>query len=161
MSAVPQLRVVENNEPAEIVFDVEEGYPLVPDSIYAAICCGVEVKPTFKTLKAYVRFRIADGEHVGKTLFRAYNVGGHVVPGRGPGSGPRPKLQRRHHLFLMLCRVLNLPANTKPHRVSSKELIGKVCRIKTRTVTQDHRQKQMPEAARYSVVDDVLSIEFG
>ncbi len=161
MSALPQLRVIEGGEHAEIIFDVEEGYPLIPDAIYSAVCIGMEVKQTYKRLKAYARFKIADGEHAGKILFRAYNVGGSILPGRGPGSGPRPKLSRGMELFKMLCRVLNLPANTKPHRVSTRELVGKLCQIKTRTVTRDHAQKPLPDASRYSVVDDVLSIEAG
>lgn len=160
MSAVPQLRVIEGGP--EVVFDVDEGWPLVPDAIYTAICCGCDVKLGFKSaLKTYLRFRIADGEHEGKTLFRAYNVGGKIIPGKGPGTGPRPKLTRGGHLFKMLCRVLNLPINTKPHRVGSRELVGRLCKIKTRTVKHDFQQKALPEAAFYSVVDDVLSIEAG
>lgn len=156
VSALPQLRVV---EAPEVVFEIEEGYPLIPDSVYLAVCCGCEVKRTFNTLKAYLKFRIVDGEHTGKILFRAYNVEGKIIPGRGPGTGPRPKLTRGLEFFKMLCRVLNLPRNTKPHRVSSRELTGKLCKIKTRTVTRDFEQKTLPDAACYSVVADVLSVE--
>lgn len=159
MNAVP-LRVVEAPAP-EIVFDVEEGYPLIPDGTYTAICQSCEVKPTFKSLKTYFRFRVVDGEHAGKVLFRAYNVQGKIIPGKGPGTGPRPKLARGLDLFKMLCRVLELPANTKAHRVSSRELVGKLCTIKTRTVCHDHRQRPLADASRYSVVDDILSIEAG
>lgn len=155
-------RVYPLHQPAEeIVFDVDEGYPLIPDAIYKAICCGAEVKPTYKTLKCYLRFRIAEGEHTGKILFRAYNVAGKIIPGRGPGTGPRPRLTRGLDFFKMLCRVLNLPANTKAHRVSTRELQGRLCKISTRTVQRDYQQKPLAEAARYSVVDDVLSIEAG
>jgi hypothetical protein len=162
MSAQPaKLYAIPISPPEEIVFEVEEGYPLVPDAIYLAICCSCEVKPTFKSLKTYLRFRIAEGEHAGKILFRAYNVEGKIIPGKGPGTGPRPKLTRGLELFKMLCRVLNLPPNTKPHRVGSRELVGQLCKIKTRTVLRDYQQKTLPEAGRYSVVDDVLSIEAG
>lgn len=156
MTAAIPLRVVEALAPSEIVFEVEEGYPLVPDGVYQALCCGVEIKQTFNTPKAYLRFRIAEGDHSGKIVFRAYNLAGRIS--KGPATGLRPKLMRGQDLFKMLCRVLNLPANTKPHRVSSRELVNRLCQIKTRTVTHDYKQKPLAEGARYSVVDDVISV---
>jgi hypothetical protein len=59
----------------------------------------------------------------------------------------------------MLCRVLNLPINTKAHRISHKELCGKLCRIQSRTVTRDSRQQPLRE--RYSVVAEILNVEAG
>jgi len=160
MSVAPQLRVIESPEQTpELVFEVEEGHPRIPDSTYLAVCCGVDVEPTFKALKAYLRFRIAEGEHAGKVVFRAYNVAGRIIPGKGPGTGPRPKLKRTGDLFKMLCRVLHLPANAKPHRVGMRELQGRLCKIVTRTVVRDYKQRVLPDAARYSVVEDVIAVE--
>lgn len=164
MSALPQaeapkLYVVPGGP--EIVFEVEDSKPLIPDAVYTAICSGCDVKQVFQTLKVFLRFRISEGPHEGVELFRAYRVQGRIIPGKGPGSGPRPRLKRSGDLYKMLCRVLNLPRNTKAHRVSHKELNGKLCRVHTRTVTKDHRQKPLPEHERYSVVDEVLTIEAG
>jgi len=137
--------------PQEIVFDVDEGYPLIPDAIYSAACTSCEAKQTFGTLKLYFKFRITEGEQSGKILFAAFNV----------GRGKRPKLIRGGDLFKMLCRVLSLPANTKAHRVSSRELVGKVCNIQSRTVTKDYRQRSLPAAACYSVVGQVIEVLAG
>lgn len=158
MSAVPQLRVV---EPADIVFDVDEGYPLVPDGHYKAICIGCDIKFVFKSLKAFLRFRISEGEYAGTVLWRAYGVSGKIIPGKGPGSGPRPKLKRKSKLFKMLARVLNLPHNTRTHHVRSRDLVGKLCWIKTRTVVSDHEQNKLSEAEKYSVVEDVIELIAG
>ena len=145
----------------EIVFEVEEARPLVPDAIYSAVCVGCDVKSVFQTLKVFLRFRIVEGAHEGVNLFRAYRVKGHILPGKGPGSGPRAKLRRSGDLFKMLCRVLNLPRNTKTRHVSHRELNGKLCRIETRTVTKDSKQRLLDASERYSVVADILNIEAG
>ena len=155
----PKLYVVPSGP--EIVFEVEEAKPLIPDGVYLAACVGCDVKQVFQTLKVFLKFRIAEGEYQGITLFRAFRVRGKIVPGKGPGTGPRPRLKRGSDLFKMLCRVLELPVNTKAHRVSHRELAGKLCRVSTRTVNKDSKQSPLPEAARYSVVDDVLTIEAG
>ena len=153
----PKLYAVPDGR--EIVFEVEEARPLIPDALYLALCVGCDVKQVFQTLKVFLRFRIAEGGHQGAELFRAYRVNGKILPGKGPGSGPRPRVKRSSELYEMLCRVLNLPINTKAHRISHKELCGKLCRIQTRTVTHDSRQKPLSE--RYSVVAEILNVEAG
>ncbi|MFN0317146.1 MAG: hypothetical protein ACKVQA_19165 [Burkholderiales bacterium] len=145
----------------EIDFEVEEARPLVPDAIYSAVCVGCDVKVVFQTLKAFLKFRIVGGAHEGVHLFRAYRVKGHILVGKGPGSGPRPKLKRSGDLFKMLCRVLNLPRNTKTRHVSYKELKDKLCQIETRTVTKDSKQRPLGESERYSVIKEILNIEAG
>jgi len=142
-------------------FDVEAAKPLVPDATYLAICLGCDVRPTFNVLKAYLRFRISEGPHQGTELYRAYRMQGRFIPGKGPGSGPRPKLKRSGDFFRMLSRVLNLPLNTKAHRVSYRELNGKLCRITTRTVKRDSKQQALLMHERYSVIHDVIGIEAG
>lgn len=161
MSALPAPKLYAVPTAPDITWEVEEGHPLLPDDTYAALCVGCDVKQVFRTLKTFLRFRISTGPHAGKVVFRAYGVDGKILPGKGPGSGPRPKIKRTSELYKMLCRVLSLPHNTAAHRVHSRELVGKLCTIKTRTVTKDHKQRPLGEAERYSVVDDVLSIEAG
>ena len=155
----PKLYVVPSGP--DVVFEIEEGKPLIPDAEYLAICLGCDVKPVFQTLKVFLRFRISEGPHIGTELFRPYRVQGRIVPGKGSGSGPRPRLKRSGDLYKMLCRVLNLPGNTKAHRISHKELNGKLCKIQTRTVGKDSRQRPLPAHERYSVVAEVLNIEAG
>ncbi len=160
MSAAPALRVVQGG-PVDVVFEVEEGHPLIPDATYQAMCVGCDVKLVFKDLKTFLRFRISEGPHTGAVIWRAYRVGGKIVPGKGPGTGPRPRIKRGSKLFRMLCKVLELPANTKAHRVHARELVGKLCLVSTRTVTANHQQQAFCEAEKYSVVEDVLSIQAG
>ncbi|OAI51718.1 hypothetical protein AYO46_07515 [Betaproteobacteria bacterium SCGC AG-212-J23] len=152
MSALPKLYVVPTGP--EVVFEIEGAKPLVPDAIYSAVCFRCDVKPVFQTLKVFLRFRISEGPHQGIELFRAYRVKGTIT-----SKGPRPQLRRSGDLFKMLCRVLNLPRNAKPQHVSYREIAGKLCKIQSRTVTRDSKQKLLDES--YSVVSEVLSIEAG
>jgi hypothetical protein len=145
--------------PTEIVFEVEQARPLIPDGVYLAVCVGCDIKQVFTTLKASFRFKIADGPHQGIELFCPFRVGGKILPGSGPGSGPRPRIRRGSNLYAILCRVLILAKNAKAHRISHKELIGKLCRIQTRTVTRDYRGRELRD--HYSVVADVLNVEAG
>jgi hypothetical protein len=153
----PKLYIVPGGP--DVVFEIEEAKPLIPDAEYLALCVGCDVRQVFQTLKVFLRFRVCSGPHEGIELFRAYRVGGKILPGKGPGSGPRPRLKRSGDLYKMLCRVLNLPKNTRAHRVSHRELAGKVCRVQTRTVTHD--SKQRPLADRYSIVSEVMYVEAG
>lgn len=139
----PRLRVVEAHR--EIYFDVAEGWPLVPDATYKAICRRVEIRQTFRAQKCYLLFRITEGEHAGKEIFKAYNV--------------RKPLGRKSYLFKDLCRLLELPRNTRPHRVSPSELRGQLFTLTTRTVVRDYEGQPLPEGARYSTVAKLEAIE--
>lgn len=143
----------------DIEFQIEAARPLLPDGVYMAVCNGCDAKQVFGVLKVFVRFRIVDPPHEGVEVFRAFRVRGRIVPGKGPGSGPRPVLRRSGDLFKTLCRVLNLPPNARAYRVGYRELRGKLCKVQLGAVTKDYKQK--PHSSPYSVVKEVLSLEAG
>lgn len=144
-----------------IALEVPEGFPLIPDADYTAICTGYETAQVFKGLRIFFHFRVTEGPYTGTMLFRAYRVLGSVIPGKGPGTGIRYRLHRRSDCYKMLCRVLQLPGNTKAHLLWPRELVNKLCRIKTRTVTHDSRQKPLAEGERYSTIAEILSCVAG
>lgn len=127
-------------------------WPLVPDGNYLATYQGhdcLELRQ-FKTPKVFIRFRLHDaGPHTGKVLFRAYRV-------RRILDGKRFVVGRRSDLLEMVCRVMG---GARPDRISLRELKRHLVRVRVRTVSQDARQRTLPEALRYSVVDDVLGKE--
>lgn len=159
MSAAPQteapkLYVVPAGP--EVVFEVDAAPPLIPDAEYSALCCGTDVKVVFSVAKVFIRFRIVEGPHEGTIVAFPCRA-----RGQKKGDVLRVKLARRGKLFRMLCRVLALPVKVKPHHVSHRELVNKLCRIKTRTVKTNDKQKPLNPAEFYSVVDDVLCVEAG
>jgi hypothetical protein len=136
----------------ECVVDHSDERPRVPDGLYSAVFTHHETALAFRNPKVFLHFRIVDpGEHFGKVLFRAYRVASLIGK---PGRFGRFKVRRRHELFLMLVRVLEIKA--RPDRLSPQALKNVVVRIKTRTVTTDFEQRELPQWLHYSVVADVL-----
>lgn len=142
---------------SENVVDIADGvvegkaWPLVPDGEYLASYQGhecVELKQFRLAPKVFIRLRLFDaGEHSGEVLFRAYRVKRRI-------DGRRFVVGRRSELMKMVCNVLN--HRTRPDRISLRELKHHLLRIRTRTVTRDGDQRDLPAAMRYSVVDDIL-----
>jgi hypothetical protein len=62
-------------------------------------------------------------------------------------------------LFVMVCKVLS--ERGRPDRFSLLPLKAKVLRIKTRTVKRDYRQRDIPDARRYSVVNAITGCDTG
>lgn len=141
----------------EVLFEVDAQHPLIPDDIYTAVCVGCDVKEVFKVAKVFLRFRIIEGSYAGTNLFRPYRAKGK----KDEAGRFRVKLHRKGKLFLMLCRVLGLPKRTKAHHVSHRELVNKLCRVRTRTVQKDHFQKQLPPDEFYSVIEDIECVVAG
>lgn len=132
-------------------------WPLVPDSDYSAVITGHETAMIFSRPKLYVHLRIVSpGPFFGRRVFRAYRV--HRLKGR-PRKNGRFEVRPGSELYRMVCRLD--PSPHRPDRISLRSLKGVVLRIKTRTVKQDANQRALPEKLRYSVVDDILSVEEG
>lgn len=130
-----------------------EAWPLVPDGDYLAVYVGHDCinLRQFKQSKVFLRFRLFDaGAHTGKILFRAYRV-------RRILDGKRFVVGRRSDLLHMVCQVMD--HRTRPDRISLRELKRHILKVRTRTVIQDGKQRPLPLALRYSVVDDILGKE--
>ena len=131
-----------------------KAWPIVPDGEYLASYVGhdcMEVRQFRNAPKLFVRLRLYDaGEHSGKVLFRAYRV-------RRVIDGKRFALGARSDLLKMVCKVLG--HRSRPDRISLRELKHHLLRVRTRTVTKDGDQRDLPRAMHYSVVDDILGRE--
>lgn len=148
----PALRVVAPTQPVGCVEGPE--YPLVPDGEYLAVYAGhnaLSLAQFGRTPKLFLRVRLVDaGPHTDKVLFRAYrlkrlkNNGSFTV-------GPRSDL------FKMFCRLLD--SRLRPDRLSFHDLKHCLLRIRTRTVNMDGDRNTHPAVLRYSVVDEILSLE--
>lgn len=134
---------------------------LIPEGEYQAKFTGHDTSYVFKTPKAFLHFEIVDpGEYCGAELFRAYRVAALIDKPRQGESSVRNgkfKLKARSSLFEMLCRVLDI--QTRPDRISVRDLKNHVLKIKVRTVTTNYRGKPLPGFLQYSTVDEVMGIE--
>lgn len=143
-------------------------WPLVPDGFYIAVYLRhvcIELREFNNAPRVFVHLRLIDpGEHYGKVLYRAYPVRAVRRTSGKPGApihNGKFTLSRRSDLMKMLCRVLYQDLKTRPDRVSLRELKNHVLRIRTRTVKKDGRQRDLPPALHYSVVDDIIEKETG
>jgi len=141
----------------ECEVDYGRACPTIPDTEYRAVFTHPEKAYSFSTPKVFLWFRIIDpGPHFGMMIYAAYSVrqlkgklrkhGGFTVAAHG-------------ELFVMVCKVLSECG--RPDRFSLLRLKEKILRIKTRTVKRDYRQREIPEARRYSVVDAIVGCNTG
>lgn len=155
-----KLSAEEYNTVREVVLDDgiidRSAYPLLPEGDYLATFTGHDTKITFKTPKVFCHFRIADGPHRGAKLFATYPV--KELIGK-PGKGGRFKLKARCKLLSTLCRLYEY--KTRPDRISLRSMRHCLFSVKVRTVKTDYTQKPIPECLRYSIVDDVNSLQAG
>lgn len=147
--------------------DIEgTAWPLIPNGIYLAqyvkhVC--IEMACFKGAPKVFVQFRIVDpGEHFGKILYRAYRVKAIRSDGRKSGSpivGGRFIVGRRSELLKDYCQAME--TRSRPDRISLRALKHLIVKIRTRTVIRDGKQKSLPPALHYSVVDEIICKEVG
>lgn len=135
--------------------------PLIPAGQYQATYLHHETAYFRSTPKVYVHFRIAEGEHLGARVYRAYRV--HKVVGKPKRYG-RFKVHHSHLLYRQLVTISGVA--TRPDRVSLAGLKGCLLRVSIRTVRNDagghgRKPQPLPGALQYSVVDELLAIEAG
>lgn len=136
---------------------VGDDWPLLTAGEYQVQMLHHETSVIFQTPKVYIHFKILDpGEHHGARVFRAFRV--RSLIGR-PGKWGRFRLSRGSDLFRTLCRLY--PNDPRPDRVSLRALKNTVLRVNVRTVNTDRRQRELPPVCRYSVIDEILSVEAG
>lgn len=129
----------------------------IPAGDYQAIYLSHETAFMFKTPKVFVHFRIHGGDHDGVKLYRAYRV--KELRGR-PRKGGGIKLRHSQELYRQFVRMVSGQVE-RPDRISLQRLRGCLLKVRVRTVTKDSRQRELPPALQYSVIDEMLSIEVG
>lgn len=133
-------------------------HPLVPEGEYLAAFLYHETAITFTVPKVYLHFRLVSfGPHFETPLIAAFNARG--IVGR-PRKNGRFKLGRRSRLYLTMCHLLE-GRGVRPDRISLRPLRRLLLKVSVRTVTTDYRQRPLPAIERYSVIDDILSVEEG
>lgn len=131
---------------------------LIEPGRYEARYVYHETCRAFGEYRVYIYFEIIEpGAAYGKGIYRAFRVT--ELIGK-PGRNGRFKLKKRSELFLTLCRLYE-SSGIRPDRVSLRPLKSLILRVKVRTVVKDYKQRPLPLSLRYSVIDDLLSIEAG
>lgn len=133
-----------------------DGWPLIPPGEYLAVYKRFELAFMFNTAKLFAHFEIAEGEHRGARLYAAYRV---KAIKRKTKRGGQFTLGKTHKLFSQLASLT--PSNTRPDRPSLDSLKGCLIRVRVVTVKGPNPHKPRPEAAHYSRIDEMLSIEAG
>ena len=156
------LRLIATEDDSPNVGDIEvdssQNWPLLPDGEYEACFIRQEIVSLrmFKgETRLFAHFEILDnGSRIGTKIYGAWRIL------RSSSSGKqRISVGRNSNLYIMLCRVYGY--RIRPDRISFQALRGCLLKIKTRTVKKNFRQLVSPECLRYSVVDDIISIEAG
>jgi hypothetical protein len=135
-----------------------EGYrPIVPDGTYDAKFIGHDTMLLFRQPKVFLRFAIVQhGEFFDQGIWlpRPYRVRRVAKP---VGANGKFVLDGGGDLYRMLLQVLDV--RLRKDRISLHALKHLPLRISTRTVIVDRKGKPLPEAARYSVVEDIMRAE--
>lgn len=135
-----------------------EDWPCIPAGFYLAQYTHHDTATVFSTSKVFLHFKIVEpGPYFGVRLYRAYRASDLV--GR-PGRNGRFRLKKRSELYLTMCWLYE-GRNLRPDRVSLRDLKNVMLRVSTRIVERDYKQRPLPEALRYSVVDEIKGIEVG
>lgn len=125
--------------------------PLLPEEWYEAKYLGHETALVFNAAKVFMHFEIVQhGEHMGKRLFRAFRA--RKLIGR-PRKGGKFVAHSNGELYQTLARLLDV--KLRADRITFRPLRQMLFRIKTRTVRTDHKQREIPEQSRYSVIDEI------
>jgi len=131
-------------------------WPLVPDGEYVVRFLRHDTATVFRTPKLFLRFEIIGPTHAGALLYAAFRV--KHLKGQ-PGKNGRFVIHRGSDLVRQLATIHGW--NMRLDRISLRSLRHCLLRVRTRTVEKDHKQRLKPEVLRYSVVDELRSIEAG
>lgn len=132
---------------------------LLPEGEYTARYLHHETKKAFGDHKVYVHFELLDhGTHYLTKLYRAYRV--RDFKGKS-GKGGGVILGKRSELFITLCHIFEGVKDFRPDRVSLKMLKHFILLVTVKTVTNDYKQRKLPECLKYSVIDKLVRIEAG
>lgn len=128
----------------------------IPPGQYEAVYLHHQTAFIFNSAKVFVHFRITDGDYTGMKLYRAYRV--KKLRGK-PRKGGSFELGHTHELYRQFVRLTQ--AKERPDRLSLRRLKNCVLQIRVRTVKKDSKQRELPDALQYSVVDSIESLLAG
>lgn len=127
---------------------------LIPDGEYQAVYVshlttngsyGAKVKITFRIVSPGAYFEcLVDAWYNAKAL--------------GSKVGKRGRIVLSRHSKLTFEMVKLFHRKQRPERLSPEMLKGHIVMIKVRTVNQNSKQKNLPDALKYSVVDSMVCL---
>ena len=127
---------------------------LIPDGEYQAVYVSHSTTNGSYGPKVKITFRIVSlGPYFEKLVDAWYNT-----KGVGQKVGKRGKIILSRHSKLTFELVKLFHRKQRPERISPEMLKGHVVVVKVRTVTQNSRQKNLPEALKYSTVDSMVCL---
>ncbi len=127
---------------------------LIPDGEYQAVYVSHSTTNGNFGPKVKITFRIVSlGPHFEKLVDAWYNT-----KGVGQKVGKRGSIVLSRHSKLTFELVKLFHRKQRPERISPEMLKGHVIVVKVRTVTQNSRQKNLPEALKYSTVDSMVCL---
>ena len=140
-------------QPAGDTFD-QEAKPWVSPGEYELSYLDYSTSLIFGAHKLVVRFKVITmGDEFGKIVERWYRV---KLRGR-PRKYGNFTVGSSSDCFREFCR-LNREYRRKD-RISYANLTNKIVIGRVRGVTTDSKQRELPEEARYSVIEELLRIE--
>ena len=139
-----------DNDVIEVV-----GTPWVPPGEYVVRLLRYELTYIFNTAKVFIHFEIVEGEYSGIRLYAAYRV---LEIKRKTKNGGKFSLRKSHKLYRQLAKLRN--SSMRTDRPSLNGLKNCLLRVRVVTVTGSPHDP-LPEAAHYSRVDELLSVEAG
>ena len=127
---------------------------LIPDGEYQAVYISHSTTNGSYGPKVKITFRIVSlGPYFEKPIDAWYNA---KAVGQKVGKRGRIILSRHSKLTYELVKLFH--RKQRPERLSPEMLKGHVVVIKIRTVTQNSKQKSLPEVLRYSTVDSMVCL---
>lgn len=133
-------------------FVCDDNYrPLIDDGIYQAQCIKHDSSFVLgKARKLFLHFKIIeDGKYNGTRLFMAFNM---------PYDGRVKAGSKYYKTWVMVNDWMKPSRNAK---MTPRHFLNRIYKVRTRTVRPKHNDKLMPETFRYSVVDEILTVEVG
>ena len=122
--------------------DAQEALHFVVPGNYTAVYAGHQGLMIYRTPKVRVSFRLM--EHPGIVLDRWYRV-----------EGYRNRIKTRASSDLVREVSAGLNRRVRRDRIPVGELAGIIVRVRVRTVTMDHRQRELHLVNQYSVIEAV------
>ena len=120
--------------------------PHLPDGEYLVQFLRYEERTQWRAKKLILWFQICSlGEFQGMKLFMSCQI-----PEKKWGSGSK---------FIRAWALATGRLPDRFDRVSTKAFRGKIFNAEVRTVTKDSAQKDIPMAAQYSIISNLISLE--
>lgn len=139
----------------EIAGDITFGFdaplePLVPSGSYVVAFIKADQRSMFRTKKLFLHWRIVEPlKFEGVTLFQSFNM---------PTDGTKWGLG---HKFLGTWILANGARPVRRDRLSTAVFRGKYFEARVVTVKKTGKGLNRPEAAQYSVVDELVTVVAG